>query len=220
MGLGPVRACLLAACAWALAGTLANGQEAVAEGAAHVRGAHVEETLLLDELVARSLIARELVDRLERSDLTIYIVYKLFSSPTLRGRIGFPGMASHVRLLVIELDSGAYLRAHRARAAARRGNCRCSAGVGCPVARRALRIDRLDDRLRGGHRNVETDAAPRPAAASGASSPTRRRRSTPASATRRFRERNLASLPGAGHRWNRPASTCLRGSFGNPARSR
>jgi hypothetical protein len=103
MGKPPVRGFFLATCAWALAGTLANGQEAVGT-AAHVRGTHVEEALLLDELVARSLIARDLMDRLDRSDLTIYINYKWFSSPTLHGRIGFPGAASHVRLLVIELD--------------------------------------------------------------------------------------------------------------------
>lgn len=104
MGLRPVRALLLATCAWALAGTLANAQEAAGPSTARIRGAHVDEALLLDELVARSPIARDLVDRLDRSDLIVYVTYRWFSTQTLHGRIGFPAAGSHRRLLVIELE--------------------------------------------------------------------------------------------------------------------
>lgn len=104
MRLRPARALLLATCVWALAGTLAWGQTADGTAGPRVRGAHLDEALLFDELVARSQTVRDLVDRLDHSDLLVYISYRWFSSPTLHGRIGFPAADSRRRLLAIEVD--------------------------------------------------------------------------------------------------------------------
>jgi hypothetical protein len=104
MRLRPVRALLLATGALAIAATLASGQTADANAGPHVRGAHVDEALLLDELLARSQTARDLMERLDRSDLLIYISFRWFSTQTLQGRIGFLAPDRHPRLLAIEID--------------------------------------------------------------------------------------------------------------------
>ena len=70
----------------------------------HVRGATLDAALLLDEARARSATVRELLDRLEHSDLLIYVRYEWFSSASLRGRIGFVATGHEQRLFAIEID--------------------------------------------------------------------------------------------------------------------
>ena len=82
-----------------LAGTGSDDQPAP-----HVRGATLDTALLLDELIARSPTARDLVERLNQSDLLLYIEYRRFSSETLRGRIGLLSSTVTRRVFAIEID--------------------------------------------------------------------------------------------------------------------
>jgi hypothetical protein len=83
----------------------ARAQDADDTARPHVRGATEETAALLRELVVRSPTARELVDRIEQSDVTVYVRCEWFASSTLRGRVGFLTSAAAPRLLVIELGS-------------------------------------------------------------------------------------------------------------------
>lgn len=96
------RALLVAAYVVAVTATLA-GQQDADRAAPHVRGATPDAAELLDELVARSPTVRDLVDRLDRSDLLVYIRYQWFSTARLRGRIGFLAADKQRRLLAIEI---------------------------------------------------------------------------------------------------------------------
>jgi len=71
-----------------------------------VRGSTADTAQLLKELVERSATARDLVERIDRSDVVVYIRHEWFTSSTLRGRIGFlaPSTVSQ-RMLIIELAS-------------------------------------------------------------------------------------------------------------------
>ena len=96
------RALLVTAGAITVTATLASAQDAD-RAAPRVRGTTADAALLLDELVARSPTVRELVDRLDHSDLVVYIRYEWFLSATLRGRIGFLASDKHRRLFAIEI---------------------------------------------------------------------------------------------------------------------
>jgi hypothetical protein len=82
----------------------ATGAETDRPASPHVRGASLDAALLLDEARARSGTVRELVDRLEHSDLIIYIRYEWFTAASLRGRIGFLASGRQQRLFAIEID--------------------------------------------------------------------------------------------------------------------
>ena len=97
------RALMVAATTTALTATLASAQDADRAAPRHVRGATVDAVELLDELIARSPTARDLVERLDHSDLLVYIRFQWFSTVTLRGRIGFLTESTHSRLLAIEI---------------------------------------------------------------------------------------------------------------------
>jgi hypothetical protein len=103
MPLRIARTFLAFAGAIAVTATLASAQDADRAAPPHVRGATIDAAQLLDELVARSPTVRDLVDRLDRSDVLIYIRYQWFSTTTLRGRIGFLAADQHRRLLAIEI---------------------------------------------------------------------------------------------------------------------
>lgn len=103
MPLRIARALLIAAGAIVVAATLSSAQGADRATPPHVRGATADAAELLDELIARSPTVRDLVDRLDHSDLVIYVRYQWFSTATLRGRIGFLAADQHRRLLAIEI---------------------------------------------------------------------------------------------------------------------
>jgi hypothetical protein len=71
----------------------------------HVRCTDAATGDLLHELMGHSQTARDLVDRLEGSDLTIYVRYHWFTTALLRGRIGLLASGPMNRVLAIELSS-------------------------------------------------------------------------------------------------------------------
>jgi hypothetical protein len=99
-----LRALLAAACTIAFMATAAHAQDCDTTPP-HVRGTSAETTLLLHDLVGRSATARSLVDRLEVSDLVVYIRYRWFTTGTLRGRIGLLASDANRRFLLIELSA-------------------------------------------------------------------------------------------------------------------
>jgi hypothetical protein len=71
--------------------------------APRVRPMTADGRALLDELVDRSPTARALVDRLQQSDVIVYVRFRPFPTELLDGRIGIlPSDARH-RFLVVEL---------------------------------------------------------------------------------------------------------------------
>jgi hypothetical protein len=103
MPLRVARALLVAAATIALTATLASAQDADRAAPPHVRGATVDAAELLDELIVRSPTVRDLLERLDHSDVVVYVRFQWFSSATLRGRIGFLTEHTHRRLLAIEI---------------------------------------------------------------------------------------------------------------------
>jgi hypothetical protein len=102
--MGPsLRACLVAVGAIVVSVSL-TGARGDDPPAPRVRGTNLDAAQLLEELVARSPTARELVDRLNQSDMLIYVRYRAFSTMTLRGHIGLLSFADHRRLFAIEID--------------------------------------------------------------------------------------------------------------------
>jgi hypothetical protein len=81
----------------------ADAQDAAT--AVHVRGVDDGSTMLIRDLVARSATGRELVDRLERSDLVVYVRRRLFTTAMLSGRIGFVRGDCRRRYVAIEIAS-------------------------------------------------------------------------------------------------------------------
>jgi hypothetical protein len=80
------------------------GAETPAPGAPpHLRPETEEGRALLAELTNRSPSARALVDRLDRSDVVVYVRYRAFMTPTLEGRIGLVSSTKAFRYLAIEL---------------------------------------------------------------------------------------------------------------------
>jgi hypothetical protein len=71
--------------------------------ASHVRGTDEASATLIRDLVARSATGRELVDRLDRSDLVVYVRRRLFTTGTVTGRIGFVRGDCRQRYVAIEI---------------------------------------------------------------------------------------------------------------------
>jgi hypothetical protein len=69
----------------------------------HVRPETADARALVADATARSPLIRHMVDRLERSDVVVYIRHRVFSDTALGGRIGMLSVAGGVRYLVIEL---------------------------------------------------------------------------------------------------------------------
>ena len=69
----------------------------------HLRPESADARALAAELVARSPTAHALVDRLDRSDVVVYLRYRAFTSPTFDGRIALLSSTPQYRYLVIEL---------------------------------------------------------------------------------------------------------------------
>jgi hypothetical protein len=74
----------------------------------HLRPLNAEARTLASELLERSATARDMTERLEQSDVIVYIRFRLFDTATLDGRVGFLESAAHNhgRLLVVELAVG------------------------------------------------------------------------------------------------------------------
>lgn len=103
MPLRSLRAILAAVAAIAVTATLATAQDADRAAPSRIRGATVDAAQLLNELLERSPTVRDLVDRLDHSDLVVYVRYEWFSTTTIRGRIGFLASDKPRRLLAIEI---------------------------------------------------------------------------------------------------------------------
>ncbi len=58
---------------------------------------------LLDELLARSPNAQQLSERLEESDVIVYVRHRWFATDTINGHIGLVSSDPHHRYLIIEL---------------------------------------------------------------------------------------------------------------------
>jgi hypothetical protein len=72
---------------------------------------HVRPTMrggqqLLDEDMNRSATVRALVERLERSDLIVYVQTRFFTSHSARGRLIFVSAAAGRRYVVVEVACG------------------------------------------------------------------------------------------------------------------
>ena len=78
-----------------------------ASAAPHVRPETSELQALLDDLVSRSPTAKRLVDRLNDSNVIVYVRHRPFTTSTLEGRIGIVASGGGSRrYLVIELACG------------------------------------------------------------------------------------------------------------------
>ncbi len=84
-----------------LAGLRIVAQEAPATS--HVRAESREIEAIIRQASDGSSTFRALVDRLQSSDVIVYVRMKLFPSGTLDGRIGLLSASSPTRFLVIEL---------------------------------------------------------------------------------------------------------------------
>jgi hypothetical protein len=69
----------------------------------HIRPVTAEARELLDELVSRSPTAQQLADRLEESDLIVYVRHRWFATDTINGHIGLASSRARTRYLIIEL---------------------------------------------------------------------------------------------------------------------
>lgn len=102
----PARSCRVATLAW-LACLVAAPARAQPEApfATHIRP---EPNLrsLVAEVVRRSQTVRDLAERLERSDVTVYIRIRPFADSTLDGRVTLLSRTSLQRFLVVELACG------------------------------------------------------------------------------------------------------------------
>src|SRR5207245_7130997 len=69
----------------------------------HVRPFNADARALVTEAAARSQTIREMVDRLEQSDLIVYIRFSGFRNSQLAGRIGMLSTVAGRRYVLIEL---------------------------------------------------------------------------------------------------------------------
>jgi len=69
----------------------------------HIRPLTAEARELLDELVARSPTAQQLADRLEESDVIVYVRHRWFATDSINGHIGLASSDPRHRYLIIEL---------------------------------------------------------------------------------------------------------------------
>ncbi|HKB09065.1 MAG TPA: hypothetical protein VKD69_00375 [Vicinamibacterales bacterium] len=69
----------------------------------NVRGIDDASAALIRDLIARSATGRDLVNRIDRSDLVVYVRRRQFPTATLNGRIGFVQSDGSRRLAAIEI---------------------------------------------------------------------------------------------------------------------
>src|SRR5207247_4623616 len=72
----------------------------------HLRPETAEGRALVAELFERSPTARALLDELNRSDLIVYVRFRMFRSSRLGGRVGLLAAAGPTRFLIVELACG------------------------------------------------------------------------------------------------------------------
>src|SRR5256885_2292884 len=73
------------------------------EAWAHVRTESIDARGLVDDAAARSPSIRALVDRLEHSDVVVYVRFAQFGRTQLNGRVGFLSTGGRWRYLIVEL---------------------------------------------------------------------------------------------------------------------
>src|SRR5437867_9600909 len=69
----------------------------------HLRPDTRDARLFVDEALARSAVIRELVDRLNESDVTVYVRFRAFSEIGLEGRLRLVAATNLQRYVLIEL---------------------------------------------------------------------------------------------------------------------
>jgi hypothetical protein len=72
----------------------------------HIRPESPELRALIDEAARRSPVVRDLIDRIDRSDVTVYIRTRKFAGGELDGRVGILSTTARHRYLVVELACG------------------------------------------------------------------------------------------------------------------
>jgi hypothetical protein len=74
----------------------------------HLRPTSAELRAIVSDVLERSATAREMAERLEQSDVVVYVRYRWFQTTQLQGRIGLveSGPDNPTRLLVLELAMG------------------------------------------------------------------------------------------------------------------
>ena len=87
--------------AWAAVASI--GSQPAAAAMPHLRPESADARELLRDASAHSSTVRALVDRLERSDVVVYIRFTRFADTALEGRASFLARAGGVRYVVIEL---------------------------------------------------------------------------------------------------------------------
>jgi hypothetical protein len=75
-------------------------------GPPHIRPESRALRELVDDAVRRSSAVRDLIDRIDRSDLIVYIRTRRFESSDLDGRVGMLSTAGKYRYVVVELACG------------------------------------------------------------------------------------------------------------------
>jgi len=80
--------------------------ETPAGAAPHVRAESREARALVDELTDRSATVRGLIERLEGSNVIVYVRQRTLDDPGLDGRTGLLGASPTRRFLVVELACG------------------------------------------------------------------------------------------------------------------
>lgn len=72
----------------------------------HIRPESREMRALIDEAARRSPVVRDLIDRIDRSDVTVYIRTRKFAGGDLDGRVGILSATGRHRYLIVELACG------------------------------------------------------------------------------------------------------------------
>jgi hypothetical protein len=72
----------------------------------HIRPESPELRALIDEAARRSPVVRDLIDRIDRSDVTVYIRTRKFAGGDVDGRVGILSATARRRYLIVELACG------------------------------------------------------------------------------------------------------------------
>jgi hypothetical protein len=81
----------------------AHAQIAAPERAPHLRAETPDARAVIDQLLDRSATARQLADRLQQSDVLVYVRLRWFTTDAINGRIGVVRASGRPRVLVVEL---------------------------------------------------------------------------------------------------------------------
>jgi hypothetical protein len=93
----------IAGAAIVFAGTGARAQSPEPPAAPHVRPQTPELRAMLEDLTSQSPTAQRLVERLEESDVVVYVRLRWIMTGTINGHIGLLATGGPTRFLIIEL---------------------------------------------------------------------------------------------------------------------